>query len=66
MTSKRWFELECPRCRGCFVEMVDLLFHPCPNRPDAQNRPRRGAKRLAKGRVAARTERLLPAAEGRR
>ena len=53
--TKRWFELECRHCGQRFFEMVRLLFHACPSRPDAQNRPRSHAKRPAKGKVAHRT-----------
>jgi hypothetical protein len=64
MTSKRWFELECRHCRQCFVDMAKLLFHRCPNRPDAQNRHRSHANRRAKGKVATKAQRAFQYSNG--
>lgn len=47
MTAKKWFELECRHCRGRFVEMKDLCFHPCPGsepKPPRRNKTKRAIR----------------------
>jgi len=60
------YHLTCRHCGQRFLEMTLLLYHHCPALADAQNRRRRHAKRPAKGKVATKTQRLLPVGEGAR
>jgi len=43
------FRLHCKRCGNAFVEMKDLLFHPCqqPARPKPK-RARKGKKKVVR------------------
>jgi hypothetical protein len=66
MSGKRWFELECRHCGQRFIDMVRLLYHACPDRPDAQNRRRSHAKRPTKVRVVTKAQGLFRPGVGAR
>jgi hypothetical protein len=48
--ARKWYELECRHCGRRFLEMRELLFHPCPSNSNARrSQTRQKTGRLKKG-----------------
>jgi hypothetical protein len=60
------YRMTCRHCGGRFLEMVDLLYHACPNRPDAHKGRQNRKRRPGRGNLRTKAQGLFPAAEGRR